>query len=213
MGLPRVVTPEILDSLDPGHPDARRSRRDLRRLDAFLGGSRWISQSVLDHRKDAQAGIIELGAGDGRLCELLAAGKSEVTGLDLRERPTGLNPHVHWKTGDFFHSLPDLGGGIVVGSLILHHFSDTSLQSLGKMLQAFQVLVFSEPLRSRWALGLSSLASPLVGRVTAHDMPASIRAGFQPGELACLLGLEPETWRVQESATLAGILRFKAWRR
>ena len=81
------------------------------------------------------------------------------------------------------------------------------------MFQAFQVLIFSEPLRSRWALGLSSLARPIVGRVTAHDMPASIRAGFQPGELSRLLGLEPGRWQVEETGTLNGVLRFKAWRR
>ena len=213
MGLPRTVTPEILDTLDAGHPDALRSRRDLRRLDGFLGGSRWISRAVLDHKRESDAGVIELGAGDGRLCGLLAAGIEGVTGLDLGERPAGLNPRVHWRTGDFIHTLPGMKAGIVVGSLILHHFSDASLRVLGEMFQAFRVLVFSEPLRSRWALGLSSLARPFVGRVTAHDMPASIRAGFQAGELASLLGLDPESWCVEESGTLAGVLRFKAWRR
>ena len=210
----RIVTPEILDTLDAGHPEALRSRRDLRRLEWFLGGSRWIARSALEHRRDAARGIVELGAGGGELCAKLAASMPEcaVTGLDFAGRPAGLNSAVQWKTGDFFQTLPGTDGGIVAGNLILHHLSGEALHSLGAMLAGFRVLLFSEPLRASWPLGLSRLAHPFVGEVTRHDMPASIRAGFRPGELAGLLGLEKSTWRVAEVSRITGVLRFKACR-
>jgi hypothetical protein len=210
----RIVTPEILDSLDADHPDALRSRQDLRRLEWFLGGSRWIARAVVEHRRTAGRGIVELGAGSGDLCGKLAASMPgcAVTGLDFASRPAGLNSAVQWRSGDFFQTLPGTGGGIVAGNLILHHLSAEALHLLGAMLAGFRVLLFSEPLRTAWSLGLSRLAHPFVGKVTKHDMPASIRAGFRPGELAGLLGLETSSWKVAEVSRTTGVLRFKAWR-
>lgn len=210
----RVVTPEILDTLDPGHPDARRSRRDLRRLDRFLGGSRWIVRAADRHRAAAAAGIVELGAGDGRLCNALSKRLAgcPITGLDLAAPEIPPAPGVRWRSGDFFQTLPGVSGGVVVGSLILHHFDREALRCLGEMLRPFRVLLFSEPLRHPWPLLLSMLSRPLVGTVTRHDMPASIRAGFRAGELAPLLGLDAPGWDTVESTRVRGILRFEAWR-
>ena len=64
--LDRVLTPEILDSLDPRDPRAIRSRRDLVFIDAFMGNSRWITESVA-RSSSARDGIVELGAGEVRL--------------------------------------------------------------------------------------------------------------------------------------------------
>ncbi|MEI6491264.1 MAG: hypothetical protein WCO94_01860 [Verrucomicrobiota bacterium] len=210
----RSVVPEILDTLDACDPEALRSRRDLRWLDWFLGGSGWIVRSVLERRELAEQGVVELGAGEGRLCAQLAAllNRRAVTGLDFMARPADLNTGVGWRTGDIFQILPEIEGGIVVGSLILHHFSSEELARLGEQFDRFQLVLFSEPLRSPWSLRLSRLAHPFVGRVTRHDMPVSIRAGFQPGELAGLLGLDKATWKVSEVSRLSGVLQFKAWR-
>jgi hypothetical protein len=210
----RSVAPEILDTLDACDPEALRSRRDLRRLDWFLGGSGWIVRSVLERRGFAEQGVVELGAGEGRLCARLAAslrGRA-VTGLDFMARPDDLNTGIRWRTGDFFQTLPEIEGGVVVGSLILHHFSSEALGRLGDQFARFRLVLFSEPLRSRWSLRISRLAHPFVGRVTRHDMPVSIRAGFQPGELAGLLGLDKATWKVSEVSRLSGVLQFTAWR-
>ena len=210
----RVVVPEILDSLDAADPDAMRSRRDLRRLDKFLGGSRWILRSLKEHRQEATSGIVELGAGEGRLCNMIA-GKlpgCAVTGLDFADRPRDLNPGAKWKSGDFFQTIPTLDGGVVVGSLILHHFCDEKLLGLGKWLSQFRVLIFSEPLRDSWSLLFSRTAWPFVGKVTRHDMTVSLNAGFRPGELATFLGLDKSCWQVSETCRTTGVLRFKAWR-
>lgn len=209
----RVLTPELLDSLDPRDPRAIRSRRDLVFIDAFMGNSRWITESVA-RSSSARNGIVELGAGEGRLCERLhqALPDCEISGLDLIPKPHNLSDGIHWVAGDFLKTLDTMRGGVCVGSLVLHHFSDDVLRELGQRLARFSNLVFAEPLRSPGPLAASALVSPLVGEVTRHDMPASIRAGFLPGELAPILALDPAIWTIRESATFMGALRFIASR-
>lgn len=210
----RVLVPELLDSLDPMDPDAIRSRRDLKRLDRVLGGSRWILRLAQQHPNAARSGIVELGAGEGILCNNLAAKLpgSPVIGLDMVPAPSELRPEIRWVPGNIFQTLGAQQGGIAVGNLILHHFAPDELGTLGEMLREFHVLLFSEPWRCQLALGLSFLCRPFIGRVTRHDMPASIRAGFQRGELAPALGLSKKEWRIQESLSPMGVTRFHAWR-
>ncbi len=210
----RVVTAEILDSLEPDDPQAMRSRRDLSRIDGVLGGARWIARTAARHPESAARGIVELGAGGGLVCERLASAipGAPITGLDLAPRPAGLPPEIDWKQGDFFDTLRGTTGEIVAGNLILHHFQDTELALLGRQLRGFRVVAFSEPLRSRVSLALSHVFAPLVGPVTRHDMPASIRAGFRPSELAPLLGLDVSKWTIHESVNRLGTIRIHAWR-
>jgi hypothetical protein len=212
--LARIVTAEILDSLPANDPDAQRSRRDLIRVDRVMGNTRWMLRKI--RALTAINGpIVEIGAGDGRLSSKLLTDfpKRHICALDICPRPENLHPAVKWIPGDFFQTLESATGGICMGSLILHHFSDEALRKLGGKLQAFDALVFCEPLRSRISLGISAIATPLVGQVTRHDMPASIRAGFLPGELAKVLGLEISAWNFSEKTTCRGGLRFCAVRR
>ncbi len=204
----RVIVPEILDTLDASHPEARRSRRDLRRIDAFLGNTRWIVREV-----GALTGlsVAELGAGDGRLCRQLAAAGARVTGLDLVPAPDEAD--FEWCRGNFFQTLSGRSFDVIVGSLVLHHFDATDLARLGTLLSRARYLVFAEPLRHLFPLVGSFFAAPFVGRVTRHDMPVSIRAGFAPGELARLLGLEPGRWTIEERRVWRGTVRFRAVRR
>ena len=212
--LNRVIIPEILDSLNPSDPRAIRSRRDLRWIDLYLANSRWIVRQ-LKTQTPPPAQIIEIGAGEGDLCRKVQASlpSSTVTGLDLIERPTNLPVSIRWIGGDFFQTLPNIDADACVGSLILHHFSDEALRELGARLQSFRSLTFCEPLRSHLPLFLSKLSCPFLSEVTRHDMPASIRAGFLPGELPALLGLDSKKWSVRESSHWRGALRLAAWRR
>jgi hypothetical protein len=212
--LNRVIIPEILDSLNPADPRAIRSRRDLRWIDLYLGNSRWIVRQ-LKTQTPPPAQIIEIGAGEGDLCRKVQASlpSSTVTGLDLIQRPTNLPASIRWIGGDFFQTLPNIDADACVGSLILHHFSDEALRDLGVRLQSFRSLTFCEPLRFRVPLFLSKLSCPFLSEVTRHDMPASIRAGFRPGELPARLGLDPKKWIVRESSLWRGALRVAAWRR
>jgi hypothetical protein len=212
----RILTPEILDQLDPTDPRAVRSRLDLRLLDAWLGNSRWIVRQALRHADRSAHGMIELGAGEGRLCRRLVREfpGAPVTALDLHAPALpSAERGIRWIAGDLLDTLPTVSGSVVVGSMILHHFDDARLHRIGAALGRFDVLIFSEPWRSPVALALASLAAPFAGEVTRHDMPASIRAGFRAGELPALLGLEPATWHVRESVQWRGSLRMLAWRR
>ncbi len=202
----RIIEPEWLDSLPAGDPSACRSRRDLVVIDQLMGNTRWICRHLPPGNE-----IIELGAGSGRLARAVSRRGHDVTAMDLSPAPPNLARSIRWVAGDFFRNLSAHSAPTVVGSLILHHFRNAELNRLGRLLDHRTRLVFAEPLRDALPLTLSKLASPFVGRVTRHDMPVSIRAGFLPGELAAALALGP-CWRISESPGPFGSLRFLAWK-
>lgn len=199
----RVVEAELLDVLAADDPRARRSRRDLRLINALMGNERWILRQNLD------GGLVELGAGEGGLTRKLA-GKGKVTGLDLQKRPKGLD--LPWVAGDLFETLPSVTGDTVVANLILHHFEDEDLARLGQLMRGRRRLVVVEPWRSRFSLVEGGLLWPLINGVTRHDMMTSIRAGFRKGELPRLLRLGDD-WQWREELSLLGGIRVLAWRR
>lgn len=69
--LPRVVSPEKLDGLPAGDPQALRSRRDLRRVHGAMGTRSILLHALQDmpalRRSGTPLRILELGAGDGSL--------------------------------------------------------------------------------------------------------------------------------------------------
>ena len=207
--LPRIVEPEILDSLPPDDPLAVKGRRDLRRINFLMGNARWILRQVSQHPA-ARRGIVELGAGDGDLLMRLAA-HGPATGCDLAPRPTDLPENVTWLEGDLFSRESELEGGVLVVNLFLHHLEPADLARLGAIANRFSVLLFVEPHRSRLALGLAGMLLPFVSAATRHDMPVSIRAGFIEKELPEYLGLF-SAWRVRERSTWRGALRVLATR-
>jgi hypothetical protein len=209
----RLLTAEILDTMNPSDPRAIRSRWDLKWINAFLGNERRILREL---RRQGQtiASIVELGAGEGLLCENLCRNfrGATVTGLDLAPRPSPLPESIDWVRGNFLETLNDISGESCVGSLILHHFSNADLGRLGMLLARFRTLVFCEPLRRRLPMFLSRIALPFAGEVTRHDMPASIRAGFRKGELPLLLGLDLSRWEIRESESARGTITLSASR-
>ena len=207
--LPREVTPEILDSLSPDDVQAQRSRRDLGRINALMGNARWMLSCLSNVPPETE--IHELGAGDGCLLGRLAAKGFRSRGYDLAPRPAGLSEVVSWQQGDFLEEERSING-VVVGTFVLHHFEEDSLYRLGRRIAGADLLAFVEPLRSRWALAEGYALIPFVGKVTRHDMIASIRAGFLPGELPLALGLGND-WEVKETTTLTGGYRLLARRR
>lgn len=208
--LPRHVEPEWLDSLGPDDPRAVRSRRDLRLINFLMGNEGWLLRQVAAGAETAEKGVVELGSGEGHLLRRLAR-SGPTTGCDLAPRPPHLPKEINWCEGDLFSLNEPLSGGILVANLVLHHFCAGDLLCIGKIADRFEMLLFVEPHRSRRALALAGLLSPMVGEVTRHDMPASIRAGFAAGELGKALGLS-EDWSVIENSHWCGSLRFVARR-
>ncbi len=85
----RVVIPEMLDHLPADDPAARRSRRDLRRINFLMGNERWVCATATAFPAAAKFGIMESGAGDGQLYGKLPRlfPKAPVTACDLAPRP------------------------------------------------------------------------------------------------------------------------------
>lgn len=208
----RDVQPELLDDMPGDDPRARRSRRDLVMINRLMGNYRWARQAVKWAREDRDLPVWELGAGDGRLLEMLVVDGADATGVDWQPRPEGLDARVGWRERDVFEVLEDGVGGTVVANLFLHHFTDEQLAVLGRLLAKCEVICTSEPWRSRLALMEGRLLYPFVNGVTRHDMMVSIRAGFRRGELPEALGLGKE-WQVREECTTLGACRMLAWKK
>ena len=205
----RRVIPELLDHLPAADPEAKRSRRDLRRINFLMGNERWVCRAVSGYARFANGGIVEIGAGDGILCGKLARQfpAAVVAAYDLAPRPDDLEPRVSWKCGDIFAAAVPGTSEILVANLFLHHFEEPSLLVLGEWFRNFKVLIFCEPDRARLPHFLGWLLHPWINRVTRHDMHVSITAGFQAGEIRQSLGLDPDCWRMQESSTWRGARR------
>lgn len=211
----RRVQPELLDSLPADDPEAIRSRRELRLINAIMGNHRWLGREI---RRQLRPGwrLLELGAGDGSLGARLAGrgvcAASQLAGLDLAPRPVCWPAGATWTRGDVLaEPLPD--AEVVVANLFLHHFDSVALARLGARLpDSCRVLIASEPSRRQLHLAQAGLLAllALLGRVTRHDMMVSIRAGFRGGELAAALGIG--TWECAIGSSVLGAHRLCAVR-
>jgi len=219
--LPRVLEPETLDHLAPDDPAAQRSRRDLRRVNAFMGARRILTDAIT--RVVPNAGtrplrIIELGCGDGRLMLEVArhrGGRWAGATLDLLDRQpivdaetiaafaaTGWQARARvanvldWATTNDASERWDL----VVANLFLHHFEGDALRRLlaGCAARA-DALAACEPRRSRFALAASHLIFFLgANAVTRRDGVLSVRAGFVDGELGAAWPGDATAWHLDE---------------
>lgn len=205
----RVVIPELLDHLPAEDPEARRSRRDLRRINVMMGNERWVCRTVSRFPDQAKCGIVEIGAGDGILCNKLAElfPQATVAAYDLAPVPVDLAARVIWHRGDIFEMPAPVGSGVLVANLFLHHFEEPELTTLGRWFGNFDMLVINEPDRAALPHVLGGLIHPWINRVTRHDMHVSIRAGFAAGEIFRLLGLDPGRWKTCETSTWRGARR------
>jgi hypothetical protein len=210
----RVVEPEIIDQLPPDHPDVIRSRRDLRMINFLMGNERWIARQVRELPAARDKGVLEIGAGEGTLLERLAQAHPGIPlrACDLAPRPPGLSEEIVWDRRDVFEALAGASGGILAANLFLHHFEEPALARFRPLLGNFEAICINEPLRTARTLVDARIMLPFVGRATRHDMMVSIRAGFLPGELPALLGLDPARWRIREECDWRGGLRVLAYR-
>lgn len=210
---------EILDALPPGHPDAVASRKDLRLFNAYLGTMGWFSRRLLPLLQPTDR-VLEPGAGQGELSRVLFQKALEGRGfrgiwrtLDLHlseiEHRNGVLP----LQGDLLDFREYAEVDVLLGNMILHHFNPEELRRLGRLFQKrARLLIFQEPLRSPLHLYVCRCCFFLMSRVTRHDAPASIRAGFRGPELPQLLALDREEWGIELSFSKRGAYRMLAWR-
>jgi 2-polyprenyl-3-methyl-5-hydroxy-6-metoxy-1,4-benzoquinol methylase len=211
----RRLEPELLDSLPPDHPDALHSRRDLRVINRIMGNAPWFEKTLARHVRPADR-VIELGSGTGELSARLRAVTPHVDGIDRIPAPPAWPVSARWHQADIQNFTGWPAYSVVVGNLILHHFDDTALRTLGNAISPHaRLLLFSEPTRKRLNQRFWNLAAPICGanHVTRHDGYVSIAAGFLGDELPHALGLDPSSWCWQISHTWLGAYRLIAERR
>lgn len=156
----RRVQPEILDHLPTEDPRARRSRNDLRRVNAWMGNARWLAMALDPGWVASDRGltVTDLGTGDGltTLAALIRwrrrspvpspggtsdAGRHRLMLVDrhpvvsaatlARFRGLGLRPTVVADDARNALGRPDVvGGDIVLTNLFLHHLEDGDLPEL-----------------------------------------------------------------------------------
>jgi SAM-dependent methyltransferase len=211
----RELTPELLDSLPPDHPDAVHNRRDLHLTNHILGSYRWFART-LPHAVRPVERILEIGAGTGELSDRLFARGLAADGLDLWPAPVGRARDRPWHRAD----LLGFGGygdyPVIVGNLIFHQFTAAELSALGAKLRISARLILAcEPVRRRGSQILFATLAPLLGanHVSLHDARVSITAGFQGHELPALLGLTQPAWDCRCHHTVLGSYRMVARRR
>jgi hypothetical protein len=202
----RRVEAELLDELAPDDPGAVGSRRDIRRLNAVMGNARVLARALQQAFPEAQPiRLVELGAGDGFFAAsvLKRMGSGWRGGeLVLVDRLNAIRPEAcrmieqfGWRvsrvTADARQWLTHSDAttcDAVVTNLFLHQFEKTQIvELLSGIVRATKLFVALEPRRT----GLGVVASRLAwlmgcNRVTLHDAPISVRAGFAGDELSKL---------------------------
>jgi hypothetical protein len=200
----RRVEPEWLDELPPADPRARRSRRDLKRVNSLMSNARIVARELRRALPQGARRIAEIGAGDGSFALALAQGLGALDGgeFTLLDRQRLVAPETldgfskrgctaHAVEADVFDWLRHASTPVfdaMVANLFLHHFEPCRLAELLELVASrTRVFVACEPRRSGVAL-LGSRLLGLVGcnDVTRHDAVVSVRAGFRGRELAAM---------------------------
>jgi 2-polyprenyl-3-methyl-5-hydroxy-6-metoxy-1,4-benzoquinol methylase len=208
----RTVEPELLDDLPASDPKAIHSRRDLQKVNLFMGHSGILTRSL--RGTIAGARVLELGAGDGTLllnvAKRLGRQTNPVRAVLVDRQPSisaetraefdAAGWHVEIRQTDVFEWLERSDQfDITIANLFLHHFRERELiELLRQVSEHTRQFVACEPLRSRAAAtGASLLRFVGCNGVTLHDARASVRAGFRDRELSALWPRN-RLWRVAE---------------
>ena len=213
----RSLQAELVDELPPEHPEAIKTRRDLRKINTLMGHTGILARA-LDSVTSAgrEVRIIEIGAGDGEMFLRVAqrlAGKSrgaDVTFVDLqdllRDQTKAAFAALAWRVrsvkSDVLQWMSETAGergDVIIANLFLHHFSDAQLSNLFSLAaKKADALVALEPRRAGWPLFCArALALIGFGPVTCHDAPISVQAGFTGRELSALWP-QNGTWELTE---------------
>jgi hypothetical protein len=217
MAFPRCVEPEWLDSLPNWDPDAAASRRDLRRLNSLMLHAAILARTLSTEPSLARPrSILDIGGGDGTFMLALArrlAKRMPSLVATIVDRHTGISDETRenfsalgWKVVsikadvlDFLDNAGAVSTDVIIANLFLHHFSDAALARLFSRAAAVAPLfVACEPLRALFPMAASQVLWAIgCNKVTQHDAPASVRAGFREKELSLLWPKEGQ-WQLEE---------------
>lgn len=195
----RLTTHELLDDYDAPEKDMRRSLLDLRRLNTYAGGTRAFLKLIRIAAEGNKAfSVLDLGTGTSDLIESVRRRHpgAQVTGLDRnvrhlvhgREEGDEATPRV---AADAFQ-LPFANASfdLVTSSHFFHHFSeDENVNMLtDSMRVARSCVIVTDTCRNFVPLAFVYLLGVfrLVGRITRHDAPASVRQGYTIREVRAI---------------------------
>jgi hypothetical protein len=217
MAFPRRVEPEWLDSLPSEDPNAAASRRDLQRLNSLMWHATILARILRTESNLAKPrSLLDIGGGDGTFMLALArrlakrmpgvvvtmVDKNTVISSQTRENFSALG----WKVvsikadiQDFLDNAGAVSTDVIIANLFLHHLSDAALARLFNRAAAVAPLfVACEPLRALFPMAASQVLWAIgCNKVTQHDAPASVRAGFREKELS-LLWPKDGQWQLEE---------------
>lgn len=213
----RCVKPELLDELPTADPRAARSRRDLARVNTWMGNGRIMVRALRSSCNGRPARhLVDLGTGDGRFLLRAARGLHpdwQGTHAVLLDRRNAVSPETHaafgalgWRVEsreaevlDWLARSEAKSYDVLMANLFLHHFREAQLAGLLRAAaESARVFVAVEPRRSgRSLFGCRWLGLIGCGQVTRHDAPVSVRAGFTGNELSRLWPVDG-SWALQE---------------
>jgi len=201
----RCIQREWLDELPPEEPRAIQSRRDLKRINAWMGNAQILAREIKFVRLHQRGvlRILELGAGDGtfmlRLARRLQSRQAPTESLLLDQQNIVSNEtrrelmELGWTVKtiradvfDWLRQSPMDSVDVIVANLFLHHFPEQDLKLLlHRAAHRTNLFVACEPRRSGFALAATRFLR-LIGcnEVTRHDALLSVRAGFDGKEIS-----------------------------
>ncbi|HEY7607790.1 MAG TPA: methyltransferase domain-containing protein [Alphaproteobacteria bacterium] len=212
----RCVEPEWLDELPASDARAQAARRDLRRVNWLMGNAAILARALRRAAMRPPRSIVDLGGGDGALALALArrlARHWPGVRLTLVDRAASVSPETlgrieaaGWRmdaiAADVFEwcRVGAAPCDIVIANLFLHHFDGDGLRRLfAGLAQRASLFAACEPRRDRIALAGSRLLYFIgCNKVTRHDAPASVRAGFAGKEISALWP-EANGWSLSEA--------------
>ena len=212
----RHVEPEWLDVLAADDPRARRSRGDLRRVNAVMRHAGLMARQRAA-RPAPPRSLLDLGSGDGTF--MLAVARrlaSRWRGVAVRlldrqalvtaatlQRFAALGWRAEPIEADLIEYLDrdQASADAITANLVLHHFEAAELALLlRRVARRTPYFAACEPRRARHALLFSRMLWAIgCNDVTRHDAPASVRAGFRDAELSALWP-DRGHWQLQERA-------------
>lgn len=202
--LPQTNREELLDQNRGSLADVRQSLADIRRINAWLGGTRVACNAVLDllsRRGLKTATILDVGTGSADIPQRLAEQGTKrglslkVVALDVSERHleiareyVGDIPQIELMQGDAFHlPLEKASVDIVVSSLFLHHFRAPQIVEILREWERVSRVgwVANDLVRHPFALVFFRATGPIFARsyLTRYDGAASIRRAYTVAEM------------------------------
>lgn len=206
------IQPEVLDHLRAAVPASTPSVRELRKINAIMGNTRWLHDRLVDIIRPGER-VLELGAGTG---ELAQRWRSSWDALDLLPRPRHWPAGAKWHEQDVLQFREWASYPAIFCSLFLRQFSDAGLAQLGERIREHaRVLIACEPVRGgahQWLF--SALCPALAGaQQEARGNRSNLPSGFRGEELAERMGFLSRHWRCRLHITWRGAYRFIAVRR